>query len=70
MGNNPSLSTQSLVCEIDKDYERIKEDSKGIVIVHRQTQESFLLKEYTFGNENEFKHKEKDMRSQIDKGLR
>lgn len=58
MGNSPASADNHQVHNIlAKDYEQIRVDSRGAVLQHRNDQNTYLLKEYTFANEQAFQQK-------------
>lgn len=48
----------------------MKHDNKGIVLLDKNNQNTYLLKEYTYGSEIMFRNKEKELKEQIDRGMK
>ena len=44
MGNTVNDRSEHVFTSIGKDYEQMQHDSRGIVLRHKQNQETFLLK--------------------------
>lgn len=69
MGNTATDSqADSLMTVIEKEYEQVRQDPRGIVLLHKKNQETYLLKEYTYASEALFKNKEKELEEQIKQG--
>jgi hypothetical protein len=50
MGNTNDGAISSAFDSIKKEYSEVRHDSKGIVLQHMSNQQTFLLKEYTYGS--------------------
>lgn len=70
MGNSPNSQTDNLLANLTTEYEQLKPDARGMVLLHKQNNSTYLLKEYTFGSEILFRNKEKQLRMQIEHGFR
>ena len=57
MGNTSSEQSQSLFKDISEHYLEVRTEGRGTVLEHRTSHCSYLLKEYTFGNELSFQTK-------------
>jgi hypothetical protein len=69
MGNKLGENTgASLMEQIQKQYEKVKQDHRGLVLLHKETQNNFLLKEYTFCSQSQFENKKKELDQQIKAG--
>ena len=70
MGNNASAPgmASSLLTTLTHDYQEVRHDSRGVVLLEKQSQNTFLLKEYTFCSEPLFNEKVRQLKSQIDNG--
>jgi len=65
MGNT---SDHQLACSFDnikKDFEEVRQDNKGTVLLNKHNQNTYLLKEYTYGTDAMYRNKEKTLREQI-----
>jgi hypothetical protein len=70
MGNNPQQNHQEdLLSAIKNQYEEVRQEPRGLVLVEKETQNSVILKEYTFCSQMLFEAKVKELKGQIDKGL-
>lgn len=66
MGNTKSEhQAEYLFQSIQKEYDEVRQDSKGMILVNKQSHNTYLLKEFTFGNELMFKNKERILREQV-----
>ncbi len=71
MGNTINENNkEGVLVQLGSQYEEVKQEARGIVLLEKATQNTFLLKEYTFCNEILFKNKLKQLKEQIDKGPR
>jgi len=71
MGNTLNeVDYQSWITQINKEYDEVKQDPRGIVLLHKETQNNYILKEYTFCNKLLFELKTKELQEQINKGPR
>lgn len=68
MGNTTTDTTGSLMKAIEQEYEQVRQESRGIILLHKQNQNTYLLKEYTYASEVLFKNKEKELGEQIKQG--
>jgi hypothetical protein len=71
MGNSINEnSKEGVLSQLGSQYEEVKQEARGVVLLEKTTKNSFILKEYTFCNEILFKSKLKELQEQVDKGPR
>ncbi len=71
MGNSaPEAQQPSLLQEIGTTYTETKRDARGVVLMHKQTELTYLLKEYTFANELAYHSKVGALEREVQEGLK
>lgn len=55
MGNKLTENAPGTLLEqINQHYEKVVQDTRGLVLLHKETKENYLLKEYTFCSQAQF----------------
>jgi CRISPR/Cas system-associated endonuclease/helicase Cas3 len=71
MGNSPTAHNGSdIFASITHEYEQLRQDHRGFVLLSKKDQSCYLLKEYTFCSEMLFRNKERELKEQISYGAR
>lgn len=69
MGNSNPTHTNHLDFDLACDYKELKKDPNGTVLLHNQTQVTYLLKEYTYGSDLQFEQERHRLEKEIEAGI-
>ena len=69
MGNKMTENGPGTLLEqINQHYEKVAQDTRGLVLLDKKTQNNYLLKEYTFCSQTQYQNKKKELQELVKAG--